>query len=142
MANNIFNGAKFGDRFTTRDGKVAYYGRYDEKEDKHFLMVNDFENDYILCHNDGHVFHFDKEDYVFPHGKNKGKTIFEANGWDKEEMVNFRLDIVSRWVEPIDEAKLDDMANNQNRVRLLSTQQLREIWKSGFKAGYRAAKQE
>lgn len=138
---NIFENCKFGDRFKTRDGKVAYYGRYDEKEDKHFLMVNDFENDYILCHNDGHVFHFDKEDYVFPHGKNKGKTIFEVKGWNKEEMVNFRLDIVSRLVEPIDEKELETKAVIYADAYYKKTEEMK-IAEEAFKAGFYAAKQE
>lgn len=93
---SIFDGAKYGDRFLTRNEGIAYYGRYDEKEGKHFLMVSDFENDWVLCHSDGHVFHVEEFDKCTFKGKNEGKTYYEVYGCNRDEMKEFRLDIVSR----------------------------------------------
>ena len=141
---NIFENAYFGKAYKTRNETIAYYGRYDKTEGKHFLMVSDFENDYILCYNDGHVFHFNEEDFVFEHGKNKGKTIFEVKGWNKEEMINFRLDIISEWHEEINEEELDKLAMDASlKFPLLNPKEGKGVtFYKGFKAGYRKAKEK
>lgn len=93
--NSILVGAQYGDKFLTRDGHIAIYGRSfisdSENVRKHYLMVNDYhpeneneENDYILPYDDGHIFH-DMTD-----------EACKAYGWNKEEMDNHRLDIVSK----------------------------------------------
>lgn len=72
-------------------------------------MVNDAENDYVTVYDDGHVFHFTEDDDK-PLSRD-GKNLFEMNGWNKEEMVNFRLDIVSRY-NPISDEELDRLAED------------------------------
>lgn len=71
----IFEGAKFGDTFKTKDGRKAIYHFCD---DCHFL-IGDGDSD-IICNDDG---------------------IDITNQYDN---------IVGRWVEPIDEKRLNDMA--------------------------------
>lgn len=90
--NVIFNNAKFGDRFLTRDEHIAIYGRRNPEGDKHILLVNDYhddlkdENDYILVFDDGHLFHINeyKDD------------VFKKLKLNKEEMKNYRLDVIKK----------------------------------------------
>lgn len=100
--NNMFENAYFGKPYLCRNNTMAYYSRCDE-DGKHWLMVNDSENDFISCNEDGHNFNPEELKKVIPEGRNKGKTICELYGWDYEEMVNHRLDIVSEWQEEISE---------------------------------------
>ena len=72
----IFEGAKFGDAFKTKDGRKAIYDGY--KNNYRFLILDGGFD--IICNDDG------------------------------IDTINDN-DIVGRWVEPIDEKRLDDMAS-------------------------------
>ena len=71
----IFEGAKFGDAFKTKDGRKVIYHYY---ECWHYLITDDGGD--ICCGDDG------------------GDTENDCDN------------IVGRWVEPIDEKRLNDMA--------------------------------
>ena len=71
----IFEGAKFGDAFKTKDGRKAIYDAHENKW--HYLILKGGFD--IICQDDG---------------------IDTINDYD----------IVGRWVEPIDEKHLNDMA--------------------------------
>lgn len=75
MKNNIFDNAKFGDRFKTRDGRMAVYRVSSQTiggEDAHFLIVD----------------------------KSITECAFSDNGLNIGH--NHDLDIVSRWEEQSD----------------------------------------
>lgn len=72
---NIFEGAKFGDAFKTKDGRKAIYDGY-ENNYRFLILDGGFD---IICNDDG------------------------------IDTINDN-DIVGRWVEPIDEKTLNDMA--------------------------------
>lgn len=93
----MFKGAYFGKPYLCRNNTIAYYCLYSEKEGKHCLMTNDHENDFILCSDDGHVYDVEEYDKCTFKGKNEGKTVYEVYGWNREEMKEFRLDIMSEW---------------------------------------------
>lgn len=80
-------------------GYSGFWPEYD-------LNGNDKENDFILCMDNGRVFDIEKLDKPIVGGKHNRKTAIEVYGWNREELMNFRLDIVSEWQEPIDEEKL------------------------------------
>ena len=71
----IFEGAKFGDAFKTKDGRKVIYHYY---ECWHYLITDDGGD--ICCGDDG------------------------------SDTKNDCDNIVGRWVEPIDEKRLNDMA--------------------------------
>ena len=72
----IFEGAKFGDAFKTKDGRKAIYDAHENKW--HYLILEGGWD--IICQDDG------------------------------VDTINNDHDIVGRWVEPIDEKRLNDIA--------------------------------
>lgn len=136
---NIFENAFFGKRYLCRNNTIAYYCRC--VDNKHYLMVDDSNNDFVLCNEDGHIFDPEKLKSVIPEGKNKGKTICELYGWNYEEMVNYRLDIVAEWQEEINEKELDRLAN-QYVFEVDGTFKINELVQKAFKSGYRKAMEE
>lgn len=112
---SIFDKAKFGDKFKTRDGRMAvyishFYEEYrcfEENGINHKLMVKDCSRP-LWYYDDG-----------------------------KGDFPNQDMYIVSRWEEPINDEEIEEIANSQNRIKLFYTQQLKDVWKSGFKAGYK-----
>ena len=110
---NIFENAKYGDKFRTRNNRCAYYCRYCEQSKKHCLMVDDPENDFIQCFENGHVFDKEQLDVIISAGKHKGKTAVEIYGWVRDDMVNYRLDIIGKWQEHINEEDIDSQAKKQ-----------------------------
>lgn len=92
LKNNMFENAKYGDNFLCRNNTIAIYHKYDDTALRHCLIVSDDENDFIMCKNDGHVYDKEYLDKVRP----DGKTICEYHNWDREEKINFRLDVIKR----------------------------------------------
>lgn len=112
---NIFEGAKFGDKFLTRDGRIALYlhecTRIFGKDCGHHLVI------------------FTDADAYASNGKL----------WcDKDLKEESEYDIVSRYQEPIDEEKLDEVATDYtNNVGQGNWQEL-----EAYKAGFRKAMEE
>ena len=110
---NLFASAKFGDKYCTRDGRMAIYIKpnyYLEKPDGSHWMILEHSlitSRYSKC----------------------GSLI----GSDK-----CSHDIVSRWVESINEEELDKLALEYNDGSLPNDFDYR----NGFKDGYHKAKQE
>lgn len=81
MGKNIFKGAKFGDKFKCRNGKLAVYLKdLGGKEYHHLLYLED-----------------------------DGDTTFADDGryyYDKEDA----LDVIGRFEKPVDEEKIKEMA--------------------------------
>lgn len=142
---NIFENAYFGKMYKTRNNGIAFYCRVEGQ--KHCLMVNDKENDFILCMENGHIFDIDKLDKPIVGGKHNGKTAIELYGWNREELSNFRLDVVSEWQEEIDEKELDKIAENERLWYRYDNKNCSNtiddnVYIEAFKAGYRKAKQK
>lgn len=108
---NIFENAKFGDKFRSRDGEL---------------------NIYVRCFNGELGYHYLlRSDHVAPLPFNDEGSV---------RFFNKSLDIVGKWEEPIDEDELDRMANKlypdfQFRGCSVSNNSERKA----FKAGYRKA---
>lgn len=119
---NIFENAKFGDKFRTRDGRMAVY-------------ICEYPNDdtyrYIV-HVKGY---YKSELYCW-----LGKTNMHAE--DRQ------YDIVGKWQEPINEEELDKLADEYAEEAPMSGGGYygdTEYWTwddvvNAFKAGYRKAK--
>lgn len=113
---NIFENAKFGDRFKTRDGRMAVYRVYSQ----------------TLCFEHANFLIVDKEpmEYAF---RDNGLNIGHKH----------EIDIVSRWKEPIDEEKLNQMAK-QYHEKIIEQNENAEAWSfdAAFIDGYKAAVNE
>ncbi len=115
---SIFENARFGDKFRTRDGRMALYHCYDERHNKHFLFFEGYSFQYGVC----------------PDGK-RGEGS-ECNN-----------DIVSEWEEEINEEELEKLADEyEDKVQscfwwsseadcVCDSSEVR----IAFKAGYRKA---
>lgn len=112
---SIFDKAKFGDKFKTRDGRMAVY-------------ISHFYEEFRCFEEHGINHKLWIKDYSCP-------LRFYDDG--KADFPNDGMYIVSRWEEPVDEEELKELADTQRRSQLLSTPQLKDIWKSGFIAGYK-----
>lgn len=135
---NLFENAKFGDRYKLRDGRMAIYlstyygGSENDKENPPFIDV-DFAVEVHIIYVDGSEKRFHRIDqYDGATGKfNKWAT--EEDDWD----------IVGKWEEPIDEEKLDKLAQNaypfEDDAHWNGYQRERQ---EAYKAGYRKAKEE
>lgn len=113
---NIFENAKFGDKFKTRDGRMAVYKGYSQN----------------VCFKSANFLIVDKEPI---------ECAFRDNGLyigNKHE-----IDIVSRWEEPIDKEKLNQMAK-QYHEKIIGRNENAEAWRfdAAFIAGYKAAVNE
>lgn len=105
---NIFENAYFGKVYKTREGRRAVYLKF-LHNNKHHLYV---ENTGIMdCTQDG---------------------LYTGMAGRLED-----LDIVSEWQEPIDEDKLEELAEEY-----IDTWSESYSCKLAFKAGYRKAKEE
>lgn len=144
---NVFENVKFGDRFRTRDGRPAVYlstehhGSVDDKYNPPFVIIN--------CAVEHHIRYMDGSEKFFHeicHYTENGK-------WNKWNPEDDDLDIVSRWVEPIDEIKLDKMINESSETyskyayrQMDYNAELADIkvdgYIEGFKKGYITAKGE
>lgn len=138
MEKNIFKDAKFGDRYRQRDGSMAIYlsayygGSEDDKDNPPFVDVN-FAREVYIKYTDGSEKRF--------HSINRydGATG-KFNKWATEEDDR---DIVGIWEEPIDEEKLDKLAQNaypfEDDAHWNTYQHERQ---EAYKTGYRKAKEE
>lgn len=120
---NLFASAKFGDLFKTRDGRRAVFVNWDGMMQHAFIYVEERDIEF-----------YGEEMYNLDGITASGSTLH---------------DIVSRWVEPIDEEKLEELAfdkypddclcnSDGDILRNISNRDKRTI----FKNGYRTAKQE
>lgn len=135
---NVFENAKFGDKFRTRDGRLAIYlstaygGSVDDKYNPPFMIVY-CAVEYHFKYEDG------SEKYTY------GIEKYNENGkWNKWNPEDDDLDIVGKWEEPIDEEKLTKMANEYmlHPDRTIESYSLLTEMMEAFKAGYRKAKEE
>ena len=110
MENKLFENAKFGDRFVTRDGRNALYLSKDEYA---MLFAVEGCNCVIACYHDGTMMYPCDSDY----------------------------DIISRYVEPIDEEELDEIAKEYEKNYPMDDPCYSYYCYDGFKAGYRKAKE-
>lgn len=126
--NNIFENAKFGDKFVTRDGRMAIIvGVYCRVVSA--VLENDWEMVHYYSRNDN-----GKLNYLFP-----------------------EKDIVDKWQEEINEEELDRLAKQEglhlvgfNGLNLLTQRNkdhadlhnVYELMEMMYKAGYRKAKGE
>lgn len=129
MKNNIFENAKFGDKFRTRDGRKALYVSQNPYANESYVLIEGYKSAELM-QNDGHFWATEGREY--------------------------KDDIVSRWEEPIDEEKLDKLADeflvgdDKEDVELLRDEHPKALTfgdifdanKMCFKAGYRKAKRE
>lgn len=106
----LFEGAKFGDRFVTRDGRNALYIL---KDDYAMLFAVEGCKCIIACYHDGTM--------MYP--------------------CDSAYDIISRYVEPIDEDELDRLARIYEKQYEYCEYFPEEIMEA-FKAGYCLAKYE
>lgn len=121
----IFEGAKFGDKFVTRDGRMA-------------VLI------YIpICPNTEY-YTITTEDCSFLHYyNNEGLIVFERRDFTKED----KDDIVGYWKEPIDEETLEDLSTNWNENYALHPHLFDDEPYTyqdvidAFKYGYRKAKE-
>lgn len=111
---NIFEGAKFGDRFKTRDGRMAIFDSTDGID--YFLIV---QNSDVVCY------------------KKNGEPWWKDNSRiDYKDYSDFdNSDIVSVWTEDIDEERLNDIAKDVcSGLNIRSIRPTHEeIFKRGFK---------
>lgn len=108
---NIFENAKFGDKFRTRDGRMMLYLRkMPDNSDFHevldcYINIERFHSNGQYC-----------ERYPLP------------------------CDIVSEWQEEIDEEKLDELACKHTESMNIPCR-YKETALESYKAGYRKAKE-
>jgi len=106
---NIFEGAKFGDKFLTRDGRLSLFIK-DEDETYSFIIEGE---EHIITVDD------------------RGYWLFDKSS----------RDIISRYQEPIDEEKLDELAKQCTPKMMIDEGDGVEFqW--GFIVGYRKAMEE
>ena len=131
---NIFENAKFGDNFKTRDGRMAIFVKSEGTNNFHpdveaECILEEFS--YVII-DKGHPM-LSKGSKCFSDGTNIYKHSDE--------------DIISRWQKHIDEEKLDKLAEDHylNHEDLPPYANTDTIWrniKESFKIGYRKAKEE
>ena len=114
---DLFEGAKFGDKFVTRDGKLAIYVGPGVKGAK--VISETYSGLYSVYYN--------------------GQYFIR-----REEPQ----DIVGRWQEPIDEDRLDEIANAEypsdysSSLYYDSETDINIELREAFEKGYRKAKEE
>jgi len=124
--NNFFEGAKFGDTFIRKNGEVAVYvGQRTEyfPREKRYVDV-----------------------YLFI-GKDSNKEYGGIDYCTKyDERFPDECDIFSKYIEPIDEEKLDKLARNCYKFELNYPDKYGSISAydlvRAFKVGYKVAKEE
>ncbi len=123
---SIFENSKFGDKFRTRDGRMAI----------------------LWCYHVGNNI-IDQAMLILP---NISQVLVNGNGKDLNEPYhNTKNDIVAKWQEPINEEELDRLANDYRESKTPvcwwendgtdCVCESSEIEKA-FKLGYRKAKSE
>lgn len=119
MAENIFKNAKFGDKFRTRDGRMAIY----------------------LCNN---IFDCGKV-YVVYEGYTHSTRLMKDGHYWATTGVETNDDVVGKWQEPINDKKLDELAEEYDEVRqpnywwtdngkecVCNSSEVKEAFKSGY----------
>lgn len=117
---NIFENAKFGDKFVTREGKMAIYVAKHEDRGYYSGVSTEISHTYAL------------ENRCTVHWCND-------NGINLSFIEDF--DIVGRWKEPIDEDCLETLVacyEKENGYYEYCSEDIEEA----YKAGYRKAKEE
>lgn len=106
MEKNIFENAKFGDKFRTRDGRMMLYLRQmPDNSDFHEVLDSDINIEHF--HSNGQY----SENYPFP------------------------CDIVSEWQESINEEELDRLAMNEIDRMALTNEEITatKLYKAGYR---------
>lgn len=124
---NIFENAYFGKAYKTKDGTRVTF------------IEQRYEDDFSI--------HIPKCKYSIEttHRYNSKGEFYLGNG----EYGHGALDIISEWQEPVDEEKLDKLAEESEKEQISIAKQCESLGKcygfdyiTGFKAGYRKAKEE
>lgn len=119
----IIANAKFGDKFRTRNGRMAIFLSISESGDSCNFIVSGEKNHWSLC--------------IY---KNDGGII------DNKFLIQ-NLDIVSIWEEPIDEKELDKLSKEySNFYKVIEDDEngklIIESIEMAYKEGYRKAMEE
>lgn len=111
---NIFEGARFGDKFRTRDGRrVLYLGKNGDDLFPHCVYV-----------------------------ENEAITFWvQDDGSISLSLPDRPTDIVGKWKEPIDDGKLDRLASSYAIRECLFENAYEDVC-NAYRAGYRKAKGE
>lgn len=123
---NIFENAKFGDKFRTRDGRMAIFA-IDIRMVKYASGFGDLENPFLLI--------IDGEATAIRYYSN-GKLY-------KSDKFKVEIDIISKWEEPVDEEELTQLSIDSVKKSLFSNPNRSDFtaYMCGFAAGYRKAKE-
>lgn len=132
--NNIFENAKFGDRFRTRDGRMSIFLQP--------YIPTYGDNYFIMAVGDSFVTHpISTEFKVYADGRNF--SLKTPLGFNDE-----KFDIVGRWETPIDENELNKIATDFADVQFEGlvrgddyTDMDYQRCTHNFKVGYRTATQ-
>ena len=125
----IFEGAKFGDKFVTRDGNVAIFHR-------RFIRT---------CHAAP-----SEPSYQGVSLMVKGQAYLVEKGLDGKDMTDYYIttrseqptDIIGRWKEPIDECKVEKLSKESNPYDKSDSVAMHDAYSDGFYDGYCKAKEE
>lgn len=126
---NIFENAKFGDKFVTRDGNVAIFHRRFIRTYYAVPGEPSYQGVKLLV---------------------KGQAYLIEKGLDGKDMTDYYVttrseqptDIVGRWQEPIDEGKVEKLSNESNPYDELRHIAMHDAYSDGFYHGYCEAKEE
>lgn len=128
MKKNLFEGAEFGNMYQTRDGRRATFISHYEGSNNPFGIP---EHVQLFVEKDGRALDF------YMDGR-----IWRVNMYQHESDGHEGIDIVSRYHEPVDEKKLDKLADEYERKITENQVGYVEYNLDSFKAGYRKAKDE
>ena len=118
---NIFENAYFGKLYRTRDGRKAAFVNWDDRRTRVFLYVKERDMEFY------------------------GEEMYELDGTTSRG--NKPHNIVSEWIEPINEEKLDMLAEHwcpesgSYRKDDIETQKvIRNAYKAGYYKGWEGKK--
>ena len=125
MENKLFENAYFGKAYKTRDGRKAL-----------FLYTTNYNGTtWYDCH-------VNNETVSFPY-MSDGLMVGH-----RKDFQQWEEDIISEWEEPIDEDELDRLAEQSEKEQIRTAKQCEALgqcygfdFQTGFKAGYRRAKE-
>ena len=127
MEKNIFENAYFGKAYKTRDGRKAIFFQFDTIMDDNCNAIGHLAYVYTLK---------DGEYTVAQNGISTSENDIILHNVNTIELDE---DIVSEWQEPIDEFKLDELAEEHaTKYAIPHTSQFVDMT-NGYKAGYRKA---
>lgn len=125
MSENIFEDVKFGDKFVTRDGRVALF----------IVKLNISKTK--TCYR---CIIEDEDDTFYDYDKNG----LDVDSWYTELEDGTGIDVLGKWQEPVDDEELDKLAeeyiDDGYKGSDFTVHIKKEGQKEGFKAGYKKAK--